>query len=198
MTDYVVDLDLTRENLLLCADPRRVHRLVTTHLPDLKGRSTAIRADTATLFRIDLPNDPLGVSGCIRLRLRGKTLDRSVGTAIPVPELTDGIKIVAVLAAEKRNTDDRGIRTRAVLDEEAPAWAEALLTRHGLAPRDLAVSPRRRYGAAPGVRFSIRDISATVTLSDLDLARTALVRGVGRGRAYGLGLIVPLAAPVTT
>lgn len=198
MPDYLVDLELTHENLLLIADPQRVHRLMASHLPDLGGRSSAIRADSGTQFRLDLPNDPLGVPGRLRMRLRGSAIEGCLGTAIPVPELTDGTRVVAVLAAEKRNTDERGIRVRAVLDEEAPAWAKALLARHGLTTHDLAISPRRRYGTAPGARFSIRDIIATVTVADAELAHGALVRGVGRGRAYGLGLIVPLASPPAT
>lgn len=191
--DRVTDLPLDQTSLATVADPTRAHRFMSSYLPDLGGRSTAIRADTGTQFRIDLPNDPLGVPGHIRLRLRGPVLTNTSGAAEPVT-LTESTRLVAVVAAERRNTDSRGIRVRPVRDDEATQWAYDLLTRHGLTPTELAVTRGRRFGANTGVRFTIRDLAATVTVTDPVAASRALHQGIGRGRAYGLGMLVPMPA----
>lgn len=192
MIDHLVTLPLTRDTLTVVTDPPTVHRLMAEYLPDFGGRSRAIRADTGTLFRIDLPSDPLGTPGAVTMRLRGPLFDGTVGEVAPIPDLTDGSRVVAVLAAEKRKTDDRGVRVRPVRDADAKTWAAALLQRHGLAATDIITSPPRRYGGTRGVRFTVRDLSAVVTIADPTAAEQAMSRGVGRGRSYGLGMLVPI------
>ncbi|GAB78906.1 CRISPR associated protein [Austwickia chelonae] len=193
LQDHVIDLPLTRDWLSLVADPERTHRCMATYLPDLGGRSRAIRADTGTQYRLDLPQDPLGSPRLIRLRLRSDVLLPGIGTPHEVPPLVDGTRVVAVLAAEYRTTKPDGtMRVRAVPDAEASAWATDLLARHGLAAHDVALSPQRSYGNGRDVvHFTVRDLAATVTLTDPDLAARALALGVGHGRAYGLGMLVP-------
>lgn len=192
MIDHIVTLPLTRDTLTLVADPPRVHRLMAANLPDLDGRSNAIRADTDTQFRIDLPSDPLGTPGAVTMRLRGPMFDGNVGDATPTPNLSDGLRVVAVVAAEKRKTDDRGVRVRPVPDADVHAWAAALFQRHGLTATDAIISPPRRYGGRRGVRFTVRDLAAVVTINEPPAAANAMRRGIGRGRAYGLGMLVPI------
>ncbi|WP_427197704.1 type I-E CRISPR-associated protein Cas6/Cse3/CasE [Ornithinimicrobium sp. Y1847] len=98
------------------------------------------------------------------------------------------------MAAEKRNTQEGRIRTRPVRDDEAEEWAGELLARHGLRALNLAVSGARRFGDRRSVGFWVRDLLADVEVSDPDAAEGALRDGVGRGRAYGLGMVVVLAA----
>lgn len=195
MTDYLIDLPIDRHTLETIANPTRVHGLATSYLPQLRGRSHSIRADTATQFRIDLPHDPLGRPGIITLRMRTGVLPKGVGIPIGVPGLHEGTQLSVVLAAEKRNTGPDGKKvTRAVTDEEAHTWATELLSRHGMTPTALAVGPMRPFGPPPiptRARFHIRDVLATITITDPALARTAMTRGVGRGRSYGLGMLIP-------
>lgn len=203
MIDHVVASPLSRDLLEVVAQPHAVHRHVARWLPDLGGRSQSIRADTGTQYRVDLPTDPLGKRGHIVFRLRGDALLPTVPAGpAQTPPLRDGMSILVTVAAEKRLTRDGRITSRAVRDEEASAWAEELLLRHGLGTMELAVSASRTFGArgkqphekaavAHHPRFSVRDLTATVTVLDDTLAAAALNNGIGRGRAYGLGMLVP-------
>lgn len=190
--DHLIDLPLTQETLASIADPPHAHRLMATYLPDLAGRSQAIRADTGTQFRIDLANDPLGIPDRIRLRLRGPAIPEDLGTLAPTPPIDEGLRVVVVVAAEKRRTDERGIRVRPVTDPEAPTWARQLLARHGFNATDVVCSSGRSYGRTSKIRFTVRDLIATLTPTDIEQAQRAMHHGIGRGRAYGLGMLVPV------
>ena len=192
MTDRVLDLPLDRETLLMVADPARLHKHVMTLLPDLGGMSTAIRADTGTQFRVDLPTDPLGERGHNRLRIRSNALPDGIGQPAASTPLETQARVVVRLAAERRHTDERGIRVRPVTDAEADTWVRQLLGRHGFDVVEAALSPSRRFGGRQGVRFTSRDLAATITITDPELASSAHDQGIGRGRAYGLGMLIPI------
>lgn len=218
MTDHLVSLPLTRDTLEVVCDPVRLHKHVAEYLPDLHGASTAIRADTDTQSRVDLPTDPLGERGHVVLRLRGDAVVTG-GTSVATPDWTEVTRVVARVAAEKRTTRDGVTRSRPVRDDEAQAWATELLLRHGWEVLDIAVSAARpfagarpvsgRRGRTPGppnpvrrdeplpAHFRVRDLTASVQPVDPDLARASLARGIGRGRSYGLGMLVPLPSPPT-
>ena len=102
----------------------------------------------------------------------------------------DGCTIVLQVAAERRNTQDGRIRVRPVVDHEASEWARALLRRHGFVSEEVAVSGPRRLGARGNLGFWVRDVRAVVSIADSELAMRAHSAGVGRGRAYGLGMVV--------
>lgn len=190
--DRVISWPIDRDHLLLLTMPEALHRAVMTHLPDMAGRSTSIRKDTGTQFRVDLPTDPLGQEGTITVRLRGDAIDGSVGRPVDASPPEDGADIVVQVAAERRNTDEGRIRVRPVADHEAEDWARALLERHGYAVQQIAVSSRRRLGPRGSLGFWVRDVQARVEVGDRDLAQRAYLAGVGRGRAYGLGMVVAL------
>lgn len=217
MKDILIDRPITRDALEEVTVPARAHGALTSLLPQLHGRSSAIRADTATVFRIDLSTDPLGVPGRIRWRIRSAALEAEIGTAVDVPELGEGMRIVVAVAAEKRTRNQAGkICAYPVGDSVAHEWASALLARNGLGVTDLAISPAQTYArpqptaadrrrnraraarrqedtqATSDPRFTVRHLAATITITDPDLATRAMYLGIGRGRAYGLGLIVPL------
>ncbi len=192
MSDWLTDLAVDRDSLELVASPERLHRHVTALLPDLHGRSTAIRADTETLFRVDLPTDRLGERGRIGIRFRGSSLPSGLTEITCTDSLGDGDAILVQVAAEQRLTMPDGIKTRPVADGEAASWATALFRRHGLETSELRVSSQRRFGHRRAVHFTVREIAATVYVADADAADRAFNRGIGRGRSYGLGMIVPL------
>ncbi|NHN56239.1 type I-E CRISPR-associated protein Cas6/Cse3/CasE [Calidifontibacter sp. DB0510] len=199
--DVVTHWPLDAAHLRLAANPDTLHKRVMRYLPDLGGRSSAIRADTDTQYRVDLPNDVCGDRGRITLRLRSHALEGFTASE-GAPQLANGIRLTAVVAAEKRATQDDGrVRIRPVTDDEAEEWARELLRRHGFDTSTLAVSAARAFGslkARRSVHFTVRDIVATVNIADPALAALAVERGIGRGRAYGLGMLVamPSAAPV--
>lgn len=191
MKDFLIERPVTREALEEATTPARAHGVMTSWLPQLHGRTGAIRAASATQFRVDLPTDPLGAPGVIRWRVRSDALEDGAGTPVAISDLVDGVRILAVVAAERRGRDDVGkVKTRPVNDDEATAWGAALLGRHGLATDDLEISPAQQYGRR-GPHFWIRHLAATIAITDFDLATRAMHAGIGRGRAYGLGLVVP-------
>jgi hypothetical protein len=184
MSDRLFRLPLSREVLQIVADPATLHRHVMALLPDLAGRSASIRADTNTQFRVDLPTERLGTRGFVTIRLR-------------TPTFEPGRRIVAATAAELRATLPNGARrVRPVPDHEAVTWTQRLFSRHRLTVTDVQVSPARRFGTRDGVHFTVREVSATLGDSPADALTTAFTRGIGRGRAYGLGMLIPIEGAV--
>lgn len=195
MVDQIARLPLTRENLAWVVDPTATHRHAMGYLPNLAGRSAAIRNDTGTQFRVDLPSDPLGVPGKITLRFRGEALTCDL-EQVEVNPILDDTPIIVRVAAERRKTIEKHVYQRTVTDADAADWGIALLDRHGLTVTgELAVSPVHRFGhphthGEAAVSFATRDVLATVAVRDPALAEAATRHGIGRGRAYGLGMIV--------
>ncbi|CAG7570809.1 hypothetical protein FB554_2927 [Barrientosiimonas humi] len=196
MTDLVIDYPLSTDLLKTVAQPEATHGWFCKLLPDMHGRSAGIRIDTGSQFRVDLPSDPLGEPGDVRLRVRSAGATVPGGRPIETPPLVSGTRCVALVAAEKRNTVDGAVRVRPVTDEEMAAWATGLLARHGIDVEDLAWSAARGYGVRGErrVRFTVRDLSFVVADVAADAAKKVLANGIGRGRAYGLGMVVPVAA----
>lgn len=197
MTDALIQQPLSRELLELVASPEALHRFVMRLLPDLAGLSTAIRADTNTLFRVDLPTDRFGTPGTVSLRLRSAALPPGLDiTEIPVPQ--PGTPFTVRVAAAQRNTLATGkITATPVPDEKAPAWAQTLLQRHGLHVENLKVSASRGFGRPGGVKFTVRDLTAVLAPGEPHRTTEAFTRGIGHGRAYGLGMILPLSPSQT-
>ncbi|BDZ59874.1 hypothetical protein [Barrientosiimonas endolithica] len=194
MTDLVVDYPLSTDLLKTIAQPEATHGWFCKLLPDMHGRSAGIRIDTGSQFRVDLPSDPLGEPGDVRLRVRSSGATVPGARPVETPPLEPGTRCVALVAAEKRNTVDGGVRVRPVADEEMGAWATGLLERHGISVDDLSWSAARGYGVRGErrVRFTVRDLSFVVGDLARDAANKVLANGIGRGRAYGLGMVVPV------
>ena len=187
MNDHLFDLPLTRDMLRMVADPQALHRHALAYLPARTTQDT-IRVETSTLFRLDMPSDPLGHPGVLRLRIR--TTHSGLPHPIRVAPLVDGDVIALRVAAARRKTVDNHTHQHPVTDDAAHDWAVDLLARHGLHAHHLAISPARRYGTGARPTFPVRDILTRITLTDPDLANHAQTHGIGRSRSYGMGLIV--------
>lgn len=197
MSDRILSLPITAQSLQLATTPQLLHTAAMKQLPRMDGMSSAIRADTATLLRLDLPSDPLGRPGRITLRLRGPAIDPALEPVETLP-LVDGSRLVLRVAASARARDqDDKIVYRPLPDDRFEATITRQLRETGLEPTDLAFSAPKRFGQ-PGngqVWFTVRDITTTITITDLALAEAAHATGIGRGRAYGLGMPVVVANP---
>ena len=197
MSDHILSLPITAESLRLATAPELLHQAGMRFLPQMNGMSGAIRADTGTLLRLDLPSDPLGSPRQITLRLRGPAVDPSLPQVETLP-LVDGCQLVVRMATVARPTTSTGATVlRPITDAEADDWVRHRLTDVGLDPIELHISPSKTFGAPRGhqVWFAIRDIAATVAITDPDRAQAAYHGGIGRGRAYGLGMPVITATP---
>lgn len=180
------------------ATPRGIHRLAASPLPDLSGVSKSIRADLGVQFRLNLPTELDGLPGHATVRYRAP---------IPIPgaepidapdHLEAGMRVRVRLVAMTR-TQDAHQRThqRPVYDEDAEAWAAALFERHGLEADSFTITSRWSVGRASraqgggGVRdpsFTLRDVAAL--LRTTPLSQDSYLRGIGRGRAYGYGMLI--------
>lgn len=171
--------------------PDGVHRLAMSYLPDLGGRSKAIRADLGVLFRLSLPTDIDGSSGRVAIRFRAPFEIDGAETLDAPDNFVVGQRFTARVVAEKRHEDDAGRgRSRPVLDEEAKNWAESLLARHGVEIDNTFVSERWRIGQRGARAFWVRDLTATI--ANLEESCSAYVRGIGRGKAFGYGMPIVL------
>lgn len=190
------------------ASPQSIHRLAARPLPDLHGTSRAIRADLGIQFRLNYPTEPDGKPGAVTIRYR---------SPIPIPgaeelaapdALEAGMELTVRLVAMTRHHDaqDR-VHERPVFDEVAEAWVGALFERNGLEIEDLSVSGRWRVGssstptgpqatrtgrakasASSAPRFTVRDVRARLVSTPSD--PSPYLRGIGRGRAYGYGMLI--------
>lgn len=200
MPDQLLAVPLTHA-LPLLDSPSNIHRLAMQPLPDLAGTSTSIRADLGVQFRLNLPTEPDGRSGHVVLRYR---CEIPLPGAEPMPDVPDhleaGVHVRARIVATMRIQDaHQKHHERAVFDEAAGDWVDALLKRHGLAPADLTVSPRWTVGRKPrssdrsgkqvGPTFVVRDIVFRLDSTPTD--QHAFHHGLGRGRAYGFGMLIP-------
>jgi CRISPR system Cascade subunit CasE len=83
--------------------------------------------------------------------------------------------------------------------EEIPHWFHRRVPDHGLAPDTLTafqlppVTGTREN--KPGLRLALTRYDGIATITNPDALRTALLNGIGRGRAFGAGLLT--VAPVT-
>lgn len=197
MSDRILSLPITAQSLQLATTPQLLHTTAMKHLPQMGGMSSAIRADTATLLRLDLPSDPLGRPGRITLRLRGPAIDQALEPVETLP-LVDGSRLVLRVAASARARDqDDKIVYKPLSDDRFEATITRQLRAAGMEPADLAFSPAKRFGQ-PGngqVWLTVRDITTTITITDPALAEAAHATGIGRGRAYGLGMPVVVVNP---
>lgn len=212
MTDQLLALPLT-DHLDDLISPRTIHRLAMAPLPDLAGSSRSIRADLGVQFRLSLPTEIDGRPGSACLRYR---------SPLPIPgaELLDapdrleaGMSFtVRVVAMTRMETRDGRTHQRPVFDEVVEPWAMSLLERHGLAVDQSTVKvtarwsvgrtgdeptrrrtppeDRRRRMPAQEPTFVVRDLTAA--LVSTPASTEAYDRGIGRGRAYGFGMILPL------
>lgn len=202
--DTVKSVPLTAENLGILVDLEKMHKLVMSNFMHLNGMSDSARAVLQVTFKTVLPTDQGGKRGECQVHIRSmEKVDESSVPSVSV-SAGDTVKLSVRLSAAKRNSTRGGKdEVRPVGDNEIAEWTEALLSTHGFSVArevdtagfevpSVRTSKLRWTGRrdTESVRFPVRDINAVVTVVDAVKANAAIVDGVGRGKNYGLGLVV--------
>ncbi|MFE1781296.1 type I-E CRISPR-associated protein Cas6/Cse3/CasE [Streptomyces sp. NPDC059506] len=185
------------------------HRLMML-FPD--GLGPAARQELGVLFRVEEP--PAGTPGGARVLLQSRTrpdLDRlpaAYGKAVtkdisPLPEqLAAGrgvrYRIDANAVRKPGHTTRQATGAKAVVpltgaDAEA-WWARQAEERTGLKLTSLHSTPLTAARGERGqdkrqVKHARTRFDGTAVITDPDLLRTRLLEGIGRGKAYGCGLL---------
>ncbi|MFF5538632.1 type I-E CRISPR-associated protein Cas6/Cse3/CasE [Streptomyces cinerochromogenes] len=184
-------------------DATQMHRTVMRLAPDNLGDSP--RHTAGLLYRVD------ETTTASTLLIQGHTLDPS---RLPPDYGHADIKDLAPMFAalrkdmavnyrivlnpvkrERLPLQDKGRRGRFIplSGPDADQWwtqraADAGLQLHILTPTNLA--PARPRGAdAPPMRHSLIRYDGTATITDPDALTQAILTGIGRGKAYGAGLL---------
>jgi CRISPR system Cascade subunit CasE len=184
-------------------DAHRMHRRIMTMLPDHVGDTA--RADLNVLWRIENPGGG-DTAPCVYVQA-STPLDtsRSPRGYLTTHTTRDLAPLLAVIAERGTvryqvtvNTSTRNGRTKrtiAVPGEQLMAWWERKAATAGLhingALTDIG-APYVITGNKPDSQ-PIKHVGARIvgiaTITDTDAITNAIVNGIGRGRAYGLGLI---------
>ncbi|GAA4781630.1 type I-E CRISPR-associated protein Cas6/Cse3/CasE [Streptomyces ziwulingensis] len=191
-------------------DATQMHRTVMRMVPD--GLGDAPRHKAGLLYRLD-ETDTSSTLLVQATSLDTARLPTGYGQA-DVKSLTPmftalrqglGIRYRIVVNPAKRERlsleekDKRGPIVP-LSGTDADQWwlrraAEAGLDLHVLAPT--SVEPARPRGQnTPGMRHSLLRYDGTASVTDPDALRDAVIRGIGRGKPYGAGLLS--LAPATT
>lgn len=193
------------------ADPQRMHQLVMDGYRNATGDSATARADHNILFAID----QTGTNGQVRLVCQADTRpdwaplnECTVTTPVTTdqaPAWTAGDTVAfrvdlnpmaSTVAPRNPLSPDapraRGIR-RPIRDrQEQLDWAHRKLTTAGLETTGMTIAAERKVTSPSkkGMRLNITTFTGTATVTDPDLLDTALRTGLGRGKAYGCGLLL--------
>lgn len=183
------------KTLMALADSKSAHKFVMERFfPNLGGLTENPRSALGVLFRVAMPNDPFGAPGVVSILVRSNLADPQDGDVIEEIPLAEASKVRVRLVAERRRTVDQSGRRRTqvtpVSDDEAHEWVAEMFARNGMEASNISVSRARTTGTPGGVRFASRDVAATIKVVDLEAANTALTGGMGRGKSYGLGLML--------
>lgn len=176
MTTHELTFPLNRQTAQDISNLRFLHRRVMSLFPQTDGHTDTPRRDLGVLFRVCFPGEPLSAANAVKIIARDTHLTFEEG---------QHARLLVRLAAERRS--DNG--TRPVRDDEVDDWAASKLTAAGFTVHRLAVGEERVFGGR-GIRFTTRDIQAEVTVADSNLANNAASCGLGRGKNYGLGMLL--------
>jgi len=192
----VIDLPVSREVVMALSDIDQRHKRVMSFFPDLHGISDRPRSDLGIVHRVEMPK-PGGPRSINIVVYSDVEIGPESQQLMSVRE-GDRVRLRVLVAAERRTTTD-GVRRRfSVRDSEIRGWAVSLLLRAGMdvtagmeeGQEVLTISGSRQIGRRTGVNFTGREIDALATITDEKAANEALHRGIGRGKSYGLGLIL--------
>jgi CRISPR system Cascade subunit CasE len=171
-------------------DAEALHKRVMSLVPD--GLGEQARAKAGVLYRYDetgavdaarLPDQ----YGSLAVRDLSPLLDRLQ------PDMAVQYRIVANTTKRLGRTSERAGKLVALRDAEADQWWKA----SGLILRTLISTslPDIRGKGPGGVRHAATRFDGMAVVKDPDLVRQAVLGGIGRGKAYGCGLLslAPLA-----
>ncbi|MET9294183.1 type I-E CRISPR-associated protein Cas6/Cse3/CasE [Streptomyces sp. NPDC003077] len=182
-------------------DATRLHRTVQSLFPDALG--TAPRAALNTLYRLERERTGAVLLVQSTLPINHNALRGGYTRQIDhrdLRPLLDWIRADRLIryridANPMKSLFVRGRRgTRVPLSgQDALAWWDQQARKAGVANRLVQDLPqpdvRATRGTAPPIRLRAIRFEGVGAVTDSDALRTAVLTGIGRGRAFGLGLL---------
>ncbi|MCD0485205.1 type I-E CRISPR-associated protein Cas6/Cse3/CasE [Streptacidiphilus sp. ASG 303] len=192
-------------------DATELHRTVMRLVPDHLGDHA--RQQTGLLFRLDETDDTSTLlvqahnTGLDPTRLPHDYGHAEVKDLAPMfTALAAGLRVRYRIAAnpskrQRLPLDHRGARgpVTPLSGPEADQWWMGRAASAGLAVHTLTATPLRpaqQHGHGPRLRHSLTRFDGTATVTDPKVLTEALLAGIGKGKAYGAGLLS--LAPATT
>ncbi|MFC0862382.1 type I-E CRISPR-associated protein Cas6/Cse3/CasE [Sphaerimonospora cavernae] len=80
-------------------------------------------------------------------------------------------------------------KIQALRGAAAEQWWAQRAADNGLAVMTVSAQSQRDIRAKGGIRHAVVRFDGTATVTDADLARRAVLEGIGRGKSYGCGLL---------
>ncbi|MCW2870379.1 type I-E CRISPR-associated protein Cas6/Cse3/CasE [Actinacidiphila oryziradicis] len=197
-------------------DAHLMHRRVMSLYPDQMSDGTRARAELGVLYRIE--RDHQATTVLIQSPLAPDTAALPADYLATPPQtrnlgplldwLTDGATVryridatpTRAIATQDRRPDGKrkpGKRTP-LFGADAVAWWDRQARTAGLDPQLILDTPQTpATGNRDGhrVRHSLTRFEGVATITDTTALRATLTTGIGRGRAYGAGLLS--LAPIT-
>jgi CRISPR system Cascade subunit CasE len=188
------------------ADAAGLHRRVMSLVPD--GLGPQPRQTAGVLFRVDhtpggpvlliqagYEPDPLRLPAGYMRSIDGDTAGvRKLEPLLTALHAGSAVHYRVAANASKRlnNNTDRSIRGRVVAlsGRDAEQWWERKAARHGMRLLSLRADaqPAAR-GRIDRVRHAVTRFDGHAIVEDPDVVRAAVLTGIGRGKAYGCGLL---------
>ena len=121
-------------------------------------------------------------------------LDVEAGCEVEVRSLINPMKSTPPGAPDEKGERARGKKVPITRQQDVAEWFTERMSRNGLEipPHAVTVGAvERLHGTRRGaaLKIDVRTISAHGTVTDPEAFRQVLINGIGRGRAYGAGLL---------
>jgi CRISPR system Cascade subunit CasE len=187
-------------------DAEALHKRVMSLVPD--GLGEQARAKAGVLYRYDetvavgphlLIQTGLPIDASRLPDKYGSLAVRDLSPLLEVlkPDIGVRYRIVANTSKRLGRTSERAGKLLALRGDEADQWWQVRAEANGLILRTLISTslPDIRGKGPAGVRHAAARFDGIAVVKDPELVRQAVLQGIGRGKAYGCGLLslAPLA-----
>jgi len=181
-------------------DAEALHKRVMSLVPD--GLGEQARAKAGVLYRYDetgaagphlLVQTAVPIDAARLPQQYGSLAVRDLTPLLDLlqPELTVRYRIIGNTAKRLGRTSERAGKLLALRGADADQWWQARAEANGLILRTSIATPLPDVrGKGPGtVRHAVTRFDGLALVKDPDLVRQAVRNGIGRGKAYGCGLL---------
>lgn len=197
----VIELPMSRDTIEAVGDLDKMHKSVMKLFPNLSGMNfdAEARELMGIVYRVDVDNSrPLDPKVRVTVNSAVEVEGGHSTSVVPLFEEGDTVILSSKLRSEKRSVKGResgqknseaNRRTRMVRDDEFGEWIDALFSENGMEVSEVAAGRASQVGFRGGIRGYAREVRVSVKVIDAEKANIAIHRGIGRGKAYGFGLL---------
>nr|MBO2475373.1 type I-E CRISPR-associated protein Cas6/Cse3/CasE [Actinomycetales bacterium] len=180
------------------SDPDRLHKRIMSLVPD--GLGTGPRARAGVLFRVE--DTQAGVQILVQTQVSPMPARLPEGYGEVAVKRLDGLLSrlrpgalvhyrIAANPSKRlgRQAGPRAGKIKALRGAAAEEWWARRAARCGLSVLTVSAQSQRDVRTGSGIRHAVVRFDGIATVTDADLVRAAVLDGIGRGKAYGCGLL---------